>query len=312
MAQARTELNPQKCTVHTLRHSFATYLMEAGASFHTVKVRLSHMSITTTMILHTRNQRLHFHPHLHGILPGTGMDATDRVVQLKSAQFLVPQPALRSVFCTRFRDGLADLAKQQPAHPHLPEIDFAVWRKDWGVHLQPCGSGENIIKYLGRYLCRTAIGDTRILSVTDTHVRFYWKDRSKGGAIFTENLVSAEFVKKYLRHGLPCGLRAIRYRGSCHSAAADASNPRMIFVQNTTSIITSIFHPSEKATESHSHRTEKRPILGKSTPQTPSRNGENRAKAMPTRKIQRSNTEQSTHQTAPQDKAPEQAQTQNT
>ena len=90
----------------------------------------------------------------------------------------------------------------------LPAIDPAVWQKDWGVHLQPFGSGENIIKYLGSYVCRTAIGDSRILSVSDTHVSFRWKDRANGDAQRVETIEGAEFVRRYLRHVLPRGLRA--------------------------------------------------------------------------------------------------------
>jgi hypothetical protein len=172
-----------------------------------------------TMILHTWNQRLHFHPHIHCIVPGAGIAANGRVVTVKDANFLVPQPALRSVFRARFRarfrDGYAALAKEHP----LPAVDPAVWQKDWGVHLQPFGSGENIIKYLGRYVCRTAIGDSRVLSVSDTHVSFRWKDRANGGAPRVETLEGAEFVKRYLRHVLPRGLRAVRYFGFCHPAA---------------------------------------------------------------------------------------------
>lgn len=168
-----------------------------------------------TMILHTWNQRLHFHPHIHCIVPGAGIDASGRVVTVKNANFLVPQPALRSVFRARFRDGLAALAKEHD----LPAIDPAVWKKDWGIHLQPFGSGENIIKYLGAYVCRTAIGDSRIISITDTHVSFRWKDRAKGDAPRTETVEGGEFVKRYLRHVLPPGLRAVRYYGFCHPAA---------------------------------------------------------------------------------------------
>jgi site-specific recombinase XerD len=50
MVQARKELGIETCTVHTLRHSFATHLVEAGASLHTVKALLGHKSINTTMI----------------------------------------------------------------------------------------------------------------------------------------------------------------------------------------------------------------------------------------------------------------------
>ena len=168
-----------------------------------------------TLILHTWNQRLHFHPHIHGIVPGAGINAAGRVVTVKNENFLVPQPALRSVFRARFRDGLAALTKEHD----LPDISPAVWQKDWGVHLQPFGKGENIIKYLGRYVCRTAIGDSRIVSITDTHVSFRWKDRANGDAQKIETLEAAEFVKRYLRHVLPRGLRAVRHYGFHHPAA---------------------------------------------------------------------------------------------
>ena len=170
-----------------------------------------------TMVLHTWNQRLHFHPHIHSIVPGAGIDAAGRVVTVKNANFLVPQPALRRIFRARFRDGLAALANEH----ELPDINPVVWSKDWGVDLQPFGSGENIIKYLGRYVCRTAIGDSRIASVTDSHVSFRWKDRARGDARQTDTLEGGEFVARYLRHVLPRGLRAVRHFGFCHPAARE-------------------------------------------------------------------------------------------
>jgi hypothetical protein len=169
-----------------------------------------------TMVLHTWNQRLQFHPHIHTIVPGAGINAAGRVVTVKKANRLVHQPALMAIFRARFRDGYAALAK---AHPLLPEIDPAVWQKDWGVDMKPFGSGENIIKYLGAYVSRTAIGDSRIVSITDTHVTFRWKDRAHGNAIQTDTIPGTAFVKRYLRHVLPSKLRAVRHYGFCHPAA---------------------------------------------------------------------------------------------
>jgi hypothetical protein len=162
-----------------------------------------------TAVLHTWNQKLGFHPHIHCLVPGAGLDRRGRPVRVKSPEFLVYLPHLQAAF----RQHLYRLLKE-----HDWQVDPEAWDKDWGVHIQPAGSGASALKYLGLYVARTAICDARLLKVCDHAVTFRWKNRDRN---LRESLTlpGVEFVRRYLRHVLPRGLRSIRYYGFCHPAA---------------------------------------------------------------------------------------------
>ena len=163
-----------------------------------------------TALLHTWNQRLQFHPHIHCLVPGAGLNATGDYVQVKNDQFLVYLPHLQGAF----RQHFYRLFKE-----HDWQVDPQVWSKQWGVHIQPAGSGTAALKYLGTYVARTAITDARLLSVTSQAVTFRWKDRAHQNRSQSLTLPGIEFVRRYLRHVLPRGLRSVRYYGFCHPTA---------------------------------------------------------------------------------------------
>jgi hypothetical protein len=98
------------------------------------------------------------------------------------------------------------------------QVNPVVWTKNWGVDIQPAGSGVAALKYLGAYVRRTAISDARMMSCDATSVCFRWKDRDHK-CTRTKQVAGVEFVRRYLRHVLPRGLRSVRYYGFCHPAA---------------------------------------------------------------------------------------------
>lgn len=163
-----------------------------------------------TAFLHTWNQRLEFHPHIHCLVPGAVLNAEGHYVRVKDPEFLVYLPHLQSAF----RQQLYRLLKENSW-----QVDPQAWRKDWGVHIQPAGSGASALKYLSRYVARTAITDARILTVDQDSVTFRWKDRSNHNQTEILTLPGVEFVRRYLRHVLPIGLRSVRYYGFCHPTA---------------------------------------------------------------------------------------------
>jgi len=163
-----------------------------------------------TAVLHTWNQQLLFHPHIHCIVPGVGLDANGKICGVKKADYLVHRDTLCAAFKQVFR---RELAKREWG------VDPAVWRKKWGVHILESGTGASAIKYLGTYVKHTAIGDSRIVKADDHEVTFLWKDRDNGDVIKPMTLEGAEFVQRYLRHVLPPKMHSVRYYGFCHPAA---------------------------------------------------------------------------------------------
>jgi hypothetical protein len=131
-------------------------------------------------------------------------------VIVRKAHFLLHLPHLQAAF----RQHMYRLFKE-----HDWQVDPEVWRKTWGVHIQPAGSGVSALKYLSAYVSRTAITNARMVRVDESSVTFRWKDRADSNKSRLMTLPGVEFARRYLRHVLPKGLRSIRHYGFCHPAA---------------------------------------------------------------------------------------------
>ena len=168
-----------------------------------------------TSLLHTWGSALVFHPHLHCIVPGGGKRLdNDKWKSLPQTHkdgeepFLFPVKALGDMFRAKYMSELS-VIDDIPKH-----IRAKCFSKPWVVYAKsPVSGAESTLEYLARYAYRVAIGDKRILEVTDEDVTFEYKDYKDGGKNKPMTLKGVEFVRRYAQHILPYRFVHIRHYG---------------------------------------------------------------------------------------------------
>ena len=163
-------------------------------------------------VLHTWGRQLQHHPHVHFVVPAGGLKG-DQWVHSLQPDWLLPVAKLAAEFRRRMEEALR--ASAPALHAAAPA---GTWRGRWVVHSQPAGSGANVVRYLARYVGRTAISDERIVAADDRTVIFRYTD-SATQEKKTCTLTADEFLRRYLQHVLPPGQHRVRYFGWMHPAA---------------------------------------------------------------------------------------------
>jgi hypothetical protein len=173
-------------------------------------------------VLHTWTQQLLYHPHVHCLVTGGGVSNGSWHPARQS--FLLPYAALAKLARGKL---MAMLAKHCPGLA-LPK---AVWRKPWVVHCTPWGDGAGaVLRYLARYVFRTAISNSRIESLDGDSVTFRHKHRASNRWRRTR-LSGHEFMRRFLQHVLPKGLHKVRYFGLWHpSKREEAAKARLLLL----------------------------------------------------------------------------------
>ena len=167
--------------------------------------------LAVTAVLHTWKRDLGWHPHLHCIVSGGGLDlANDRWVH-SSRKFLFPVFVMGELFRGKMLaalDSAIDRGEIPIAVSERRALFDALRRTRWIVYAKrPFGGAEHVIRYLGRYTHRVGISNGRIRSVALEGVRF----ATKAGAEVT--LPPEEFLRRLLLHVLPPGFTKIRHFG---------------------------------------------------------------------------------------------------
>jgi hypothetical protein len=175
-------------------------------------------------ILHTNGQDLCFHPHVHNIVSGGGMNATGKWIKEKrsNGRFLFPRRAMEKIYKGYFLDQLrkyiAGATLQYTSLAEVENILSVAGQKKWNVYAKaPFGGPAQIIEYLGRYTHKVAITAHRILQIDESQISFKYKDYADGHKQKVMTLSHEEFLRRFEQHILPKGFVKIRHAGYLHS-----------------------------------------------------------------------------------------------
>ncbi len=164
-------------------------------------------AIAATLVLHTWGQNLGQHLHLHALVAAGALHPDGHWITSRRG-FLFPVKALSPVFRGKFLAGLKQLfsgGTLKLAGSSAPLADLparcrllnTLHQKPWVVYAKrPFAGPEHVLDYLGRYTHRVALSNNRLVSLTDTEVRFRYKDYAHGNRRKVLALEPAEFIRR--------------------------------------------------------------------------------------------------------------------
>ena len=175
-------------------------------------------------ILHTWNQQLDYHVHMHCIVSGSGL-TKDGKIRKSAKSFFIRTEVLRDKFKGKYMAHLSSLYERGSLtfsssceklcnYYHWKEWKNKLYEMDWCPYIKETFNGfGNAIEYLGRYTHKIAVSNSRILSVSDDTVTFSARGKKPGDPKRLISLEHIEFIRRYLMHVLPSGFQKIRYYG---------------------------------------------------------------------------------------------------
>ena len=176
-------------------------------------------------VLHTWNQKLMDHFHLHCIIPAGALSYDRKKWIAASRNYLFRVESLAKEFQRRYLNKLNKAYRKHVlsfhgrAERYKDEKQFEkllaeLWDKQWITYAkQPFGGPEQVLEYLGRYTHRVAITNNRIIAIDNGTVRFSYRDRSDDNTQKELTISAREFIRRFLLHVLPRGFTKIRYYG---------------------------------------------------------------------------------------------------
>ena len=167
-------------------------------------------------ILHTWDQKLKAHFHLHCIIAaGVVSKGFKQWIACKN-DYLFNQDALSIVFRGKFIQRMDQACKNDKikfADNSYRKFKNTLFTKKWVVSVRdPVKRPENVLEYLARYTHRVAIANSRIKALKDGMVTFSIKNRKKKRTELI-TISAVKFIRRFLLHSLPKRFVKIRYYG---------------------------------------------------------------------------------------------------
>ncbi len=190
-------------------------------------------------VLHTWNQELLYHVHMHCIISGGGLTSVKKLHKSKDT-FFIPIRVLRDKFQGKFLAMLDELyqknslsfsssCKTLQSSLNWNKFKDALYNKEWCPYIKRTFHGfGNAIEYLGKYTHKIAISNLRILSVNNTEVSFSARGKKPGEPRRIITISNEEFIRRFLMHVLPSGFQKIRYYGFLNNRMK-STNLKLIF-----------------------------------------------------------------------------------
>ena len=165
-------------------------------------------------VLHTWNQQLGDHPHIHCLVTGGGLGAQGFVHRRR---YLVRLDILQTIFKGKLLSKLQALLREGrtsvPKYSGYERLRDAS-RRNWNIDIRrPFGGPEQVVSYFARYVRKIAISDHRLAGYDGQTVFFRYRDRRDADRVKTAKLGALTFCRSFLQHVLPAGLVRIRRYG---------------------------------------------------------------------------------------------------
>jgi hypothetical protein len=230
-------------TLGNRREVYALLMRAAWRALDEV-LRAEHgMQPAALLVLHTWNQELDAHPHVHALVPGGGPSADGqrwittghRRHRRRKKPYLVDNRLLGEKFQQHFVAGLKRLHRKGEIAFEPPLLigeekgvilgrqSFDEWldgeaAPSWNVFIEgppKNSSPQQMLKYLTRYLTGGPMADSRLISHEQERITFWARSKNKasGNQPRPFTLSATEFVRRWSLHILPKGFTKTRCYG---------------------------------------------------------------------------------------------------